>query len=138
MIIKTKMEWYTTSVQKNNNKWIIQGIHKKNNVLHQEDRNILDCIITQTNLQDELALNLEYNERRGLCVISHQEIYRIEVEINNHLNKWLDRNKLENEMLDYARWLDEHNTVDYGEPHYMGLPPIVFCFWKGMVDVAVL
>ena len=87
MIIKTKMHWYITSVQKNNNEWIIQGI--------QEEHGILDCIITRTNLQDELALNIEYNEGIGLCVISHQEVYRIEIEIDNHLNKWLDRDKFE-------------------------------------------
>lgn len=121
MIIKTKMHWYITSVQKNNNEWIIQGI--------QEEHGILDCIITRTNLQDELVLNIEYNEGIGLCVISHQEVYRIEIEIDNHLNKWLDRDKLEKVSADEARYFD-------GE-YYMGLPVIVFCFWKGMINTEI-
>ena len=115
------MHWFITSVEKNNNKWIIKGI--------QEEHGVLDCIITQTNLQDELALNLEYNEGCGLCVISHQEVYRIEIEINNHLNKWLDRDKLEKVSADEVRYFDDE--------YYMGLPAIVFCFWKGMINTDI-
>ena len=112
------MHWYITSVDKVDKEWTIKGIGN--------ERAILDCIITQTNLQDELMLNISYNEGIGLCVISHQEVYRIEIEIGSHLNTWLDRDKLEKVSADEIRYFDGLS--------YMGLPAIVFCFWKGMIN----
>ena len=112
------MHWFLTKVLIRNNRWIIHGVR--------EEFSILTSQITRTNLYDELALNLNYTEACGLCVISPEEVYRIEVSIQNNVNKWIDRNRLSKVSAD--------ENIYFDNEYYMGLPPLAFCYWKGMIN----
>lgn len=115
------MNWYLTRVYIKNDQWTIEGVNKFNEVL--------DCKIIKSTLEKELARNDTYNERKGLCVISPAEVYRIEVAMDRDPVKCDSKYELQKISADECKYFDDE--------YYMGLPVTVFCYWKGMINTVI-
>ena len=105
------------------NFWEIQGFSRD------DAKTIFRTVIHQGKLYNMVNVNSHFLEGNALVVVSLEEAYDIDHTFYVSEDAWDGMND------DAYCSSDELNPFDKG--FYMGLPPVVYCVWKGMLHTDI-